>query len=61
MLFILCILGDGVDCKNGGKSFDSVSCSICLEMVTDNGDQSWAKLQCGLQFHLETISNQESN
>ncbi|PPS15536.1 hypothetical protein GOBAR_AA05042 [Gossypium barbadense] len=21
-------------------------------MVTDNGDQSWAKLQCGHQFHL---------
>ncbi|PPR87910.1 hypothetical protein GOBAR_AA32781 [Gossypium barbadense] len=35
-----------------GKSFGSVSCSICLETVTDNGDQSWAKLQCGHQFHL---------
>ena len=44
--------GDGGDCGNGGKSFCSVSCSICLETVTDNGDRSWAKLQCGHQFHL---------
>ncbi|TYH00933.1 hypothetical protein ES288_A09G016600v1 [Gossypium darwinii] len=61
MLFIFCILGDDVDCKNGRKSFGSISCSICLETVTDNGDRLWAKLQCGHQFHLETISNQESN
>lgn len=44
--------GGGGDCGNGGKSFGSVSCSICLETVTDNGDRSWAKLQCGHQFHL---------
>lgn len=39
---------------NGGKKgFScSVSCSICLEVVADNGDRSWAKLQCGHQFHL---------
>lgn len=36
----------------GGKSFGSVSCSICLEVVADNGDRSWSKLQCGHQFHL---------
>lgn len=37
----------------GGKSCGgSVSCSICLEVVADNGDRSWAKLQCGHQFHL---------
>lgn len=37
----------------GGKSYGgSVSCSICLEVVADNGDRSWAKLQCGHQFHL---------
>lgn len=44
--------GDGGDCGNGEKSFCSVSCSICLETVADNGDRSWAKLQCGHQFHL---------
>ncbi|XP_039028082.1 E3 ubiquitin-protein ligase RFI2-like isoform X2 [Hibiscus syriacus] len=48
---------DGVDCENGGKSFGSVLCSICLEMVTDNGDRSWAKLQCGHQFHLDCIGS----
>lgn len=37
---------------NGGKGFGSVSCSICLEIVADVGDRSWAKLQCGHQFHL---------
>lgn len=36
----------------GGKGFGLVSCSICLEVVADNGDRSWAKLQCGHQFHL---------
>ncbi|KAJ6928683.1 hypothetical protein NC652_012725 [Populus alba x Populus x berolinensis] len=41
-----------------GKSFGgSVSCSICLEVVTDNGDRSWAKLQCGHQFHLDCIGS----
>ncbi|XP_022719443.1 E3 ubiquitin-protein ligase RFI2 [Durio zibethinus] len=49
--------GDGVDCGNGGKSIDSVSCSICLETVTDDGDRSWAKLQCGHQFHLDCIGS----
>lgn len=44
-----------VDDGDGGgatKSFGSVSCSICLEVVADNGDRSWAKLQCGHEFHL---------
>lgn len=45
--------GDGGgDCNSGSKNFGSVSCSICLESVTDNGDRSWAKLHCGHQFHL---------
>ncbi|EEF49890.1 E3 ubiquitin-protein ligase RFI2 [Ricinus communis] len=50
--------GDG-DCGGGGcgKSFGSVSCSICLDVVTDNGDRSWAKLQCGHQFHLDCIGS----
>ncbi|KAL6139207.1 hypothetical protein ACLB2K_064484 [Fragaria x ananassa] len=44
-------VGGGGGC--GGKSYgSSVSCSICLEVVADNGDRSWAKLQCGHQFHL---------
>jgi len=37
---------------DGSKSLGSVSCSICLEVVTDNGDRSFAKLLCGHQFHL---------
>lgn len=46
--------GGGVGgCGGGGKSCGgSVSCSICLEVVADKGDRSWAKLQCGHQFHL---------
>lgn len=49
---------DGADLSDDGdgegKAFaaSSVSCSICLEIVTDNGDRAWAKLQCGHQFHL---------
>ncbi|XP_077240696.1 E3 ubiquitin-protein ligase RFI2-like [Tasmannia lanceolata] len=34
-----------------------VSCSICLETVTDNGDRSTAKLQCGHEFHLDCIGS----
>ncbi|GKV18514.1 hypothetical protein SLEP1_g28881 [Rubroshorea leprosula] len=49
--------GGGADCGNGGKFFCSVSCSICLETVADNGDRSWAKLQCGHQFHLDCIGS----
>lgn len=45
-------VGDGGECNSGGKGFGSISCSICLDLVTDNGDRSWAKLQCGHQFHL---------
>lgn len=45
--------GSGCGVAGGGKSCcGSVSCSICLEVVTDNGDRSWAKLQCGHHFHL---------
>ncbi|KAH9755246.1 RING-type domain-containing protein [Citrus sinensis] len=49
--------GDVGDCDSRGKSFGTVSCSICLELVTDNGDRSWAKLQCGHQFHLDCIGS----
>lgn len=37
----------------GGK----VSCSICLDDVTDFGDRAWAKLQCSHQFHLDCIGS----
>ncbi|KAL8209508.1 hypothetical protein R6Q57_006240 [Mikania cordata] len=40
-----------------GKSALSISCSICLEDVTDYGDRAWAKLQCGHQFHLDCIGS----
>ncbi|KAF5739877.1 hypothetical protein HS088_TW12G01088 [Tripterygium wilfordii] len=49
--------GGGGGGGGGGKSFGSVSCSICLEAVTDNGDRSWAKLQCGHKFHLDCIGS----
>ncbi|KAG9443789.1 hypothetical protein H6P81_015129 [Aristolochia fimbriata] len=35
----------------------AVSCSICLDAVTDNGDRSTAKLQCGHEFHLDCIGS----
>ncbi|KAK4750937.1 hypothetical protein SAY87_004419 [Trapa incisa] len=44
----------GFDDVGSGKY---VPCSICLEAVTDNGDRSWAKLQCGHQFHLDCIGS----
>ncbi|GLU07387.1 hypothetical protein SLE2022_243470 [Rubroshorea leprosula] len=34
-----------------------VSCSICLDIVSDNGGRSWAKLQCGHEFHLDCIGS----
>ncbi|OIW17491.1 hypothetical protein TanjilG_22603 [Lupinus angustifolius] len=40
------------------SSFASVSCSICLDVVVvDNGDRSWANLQCGHRFHLDCIGS----
>ncbi|KAM1349886.1 hypothetical protein PS2_003889 [Malus domestica] len=49
-------VGSGGGC--GGKSYGgSVSCSICLEIVADNGDRSWAKLQRGHEFHLDCIGS----
>lgn len=50
-------LVDDGDAAGGGKACLSVSCSICLEVVTDNGDRAWAKLQCGHQFHLDCIGS----
>ncbi|KAK2990627.1 hypothetical protein RJ640_019907 [Escallonia rubra] len=46
------------DPATGDKSLMSlVSCSICLDAVTDNGDRSTAKLQCGHEFHLDCIGS----
>ncbi|XP_047329368.1 E3 ubiquitin-protein ligase RFI2 [Impatiens glandulifera] len=41
----------------GGHNSSSISCSICLDAVTDNGDRSTAKLQCGHEFHLDCIGS----
>lgn len=30
----------------------SVPCSICFDLVIDEGERSTAKLQCGHKFHL---------
>nr|XP_027114705.1 uncharacterized protein LOC113732885 isoform X1 [Coffea arabica] len=53
--------GDGVGGGGGGEgegeALVTVPCSICLDAVTDNGDRSWAKLQCGHQFHLDCIGS----
>ncbi|KAJ7530083.1 hypothetical protein O6H91_15G078400 [Diphasiastrum complanatum] len=35
----------------------SVSCSVCLELVTDAGERSIAKLKCGHHFHLDCIGS----
>ncbi|KAH9626127.1 hypothetical protein KSS87_016027 [Heliosperma pusillum] len=45
--------GDGKKCL----SSSNVCCSICLEIVTDIGERSWAKLQCGHEFHLDCIGS----
>ncbi|EOA27362.1 hypothetical protein CARUB_v10023476mg [Capsella rubella] len=34
-----------------------VSCSICLELVLDDGARSKAQLQCGHHFHLDCIGS----
>jgi hypothetical protein len=46
--------GGGDHTRN--NSFDSVPCSICLEIVSDHALRSFAKLQCGHQFHLGNYS-----
>ncbi|PSR85987.1 RING-H2 finger protein [Actinidia chinensis var. chinensis] len=35
----------------------SASCSICLDLVRDEGDRSRAKLPCGHEFHLDCIGS----
>ncbi|MBA0763405.1 hypothetical protein Gotri_012849 [Gossypium trilobum] len=38
-------------------SSSDVSCSICLDLVSDTGGRSRAKLLCGHQFHLDCIGS----
>eukprot|EP00252_Welwitschia_mirabilis_P007834 TRINITY_DN19554_c0_g1_i1.p1 TRINITY_DN19554_c0_g1~~TRINITY_DN19554_c0_g1_i1.p1 ORF type:complete len:442 (+),score=55.51 TRINITY_DN19554_c0_g1_i1:451-1776(+) len=35
----------------------SISCSVCLEPVSDRGERSIAKLKCGHHFHLDCIGS----
>lgn len=44
------------DVDDVGKT-SPISCSICLEAVTDVGERSWAKLRCGHRFHLDCIGS----
>ena len=48
---------DRVDDGDGCGKALSVTCTICFDIVTDNGDRSSAKLQCGHQFHLGNCGN----
>lgn len=54
--------GDAMDDDDVGgaeqpshDAVSSVSCSICLDLVVDNGERSRAKLQCGHEFHLGNL------
>ncbi|KAL5791822.1 hypothetical protein ACOSP7_000416 [Xanthoceras sorbifolium] len=50
--------GDG-DNDDGGMEppASAVSCSICLDVVSDNGGRSRSKLRCGHEFHLDCIGS----
>ncbi|XP_010506813.1 PREDICTED: uncharacterized protein LOC104783362 [Camelina sativa] len=43
--------------EDGSPTPVEVSCSICLELVLDDGTRSKAKLQCGHLFHLDCIGS----
>ncbi|KAH7578346.1 hypothetical protein JRO89_XS01G0371100 [Xanthoceras sorbifolium] len=49
--------GGDVDDDDGGMKppVSAVSCSICLDVVSDSGGRSRAKLHCGHEFHLDCI------
>ncbi|XP_041018430.1 E3 ubiquitin-protein ligase RFI2 isoform X1 [Juglans microcarpa x Juglans regia] len=56
--------GDGGGGGGGGDvagvvapKASGVSCSICLDLVSDDGGRSRAKLQCGHEFHLDCIGS----
>ncbi|XVF72618.1 hypothetical protein PTKIN_Ptkin12aG0135100 [Pterospermum kingtungense] len=50
-------LMDGHDGDAAVPPSSEVSCSICLDLVSDTGDRSRAKLQCGHEFHLDCIGS----
>ncbi|KAM0031455.1 putative chromatin regulator PHD family [Helianthus debilis subsp. tardiflorus] len=50
-------LEDADRLDEGTKAGFLISCSICLEDVTDCGDRAFAKLHCGHQFHLDCIGS----
>lgn len=45
---------EGTPFENRGALGTSivVSCSICLEVISDDGERTKVKLQCGHEFHL---------
>lgn len=45
--------------ENSGAQGTSivVSCSICLEVISDDGERTKVKLQCGHEFHLDCIGS----
>eukprot|EP00249_Psilotum_nudum_P017452 c26331_g1_i1 orf=403-1578(-) len=43
--------------QNQGTSPGSLSCSVCLEVVTEAGERSTARLKCGHYFHLDCIGS----
>ncbi|KAL5791819.1 hypothetical protein ACOSP7_000413 [Xanthoceras sorbifolium] len=51
--------GGDVDDDDGGMKppVSAVSCSICLDVVSDSGGRSRAKLHCGHEFHLDCIGS----
>ncbi|KAL4202759.1 hypothetical protein AMTRI_Chr02g222760 [Amborella trichopoda] len=51
-------LGEGELTGKLSKGSPSVSCSICLEVVTEGGDRSIAKLRCSHEFHLDCIGSE---
>ncbi|XVF32764.1 hypothetical protein REPUB_Repub17cG0111100 [Reevesia pubescens] len=50
-------LMDGHDADAAVPPSSEVSCSICLDLVSDTGGRSRAKLQCGHEFHLDCIGS----
>ncbi|XP_047322950.1 E3 ubiquitin-protein ligase RFI2-like [Impatiens glandulifera] len=48
---------DHLDAVDDGRKSSPISCSICLDAVTDVGERSWAKLHCGHHFHLDCIGS----
>ncbi|GAV66940.1 zf-RING_2 domain-containing protein [Cephalotus follicularis] len=50
--------GDDRDDDVGLESpCSGVACSICFDLVSDNGARSRAKLHCGHEFHLDCIGS----